>query len=198
MSNKYNHQKGVQATNYILTKLGGREDKTKVIKLLWAADRYHLRKYGRLVSNDTYYALKKGPVASQTLDIINRADEYLGKGWKEYSKGYLSPVKEGKVIKSLKKVNEKYLSDTDKEALDFAISHLGNLSTSAIVEFTHKYPEWQEHKKSLEKGVSGRRNIDINKFFEDPEDKKDDIFALPKEQLNTSKDIYQEMQSIIK
>jgi hypothetical protein len=40
-------------------------------------------------------------------------------------------------------------------------------------------------------------NVELKKFFEDPEDKKDDIFALPKEQLNTSKDIYQEMQSII-
>ncbi len=197
MSNKYNYKKGVQATNYIISRLGGGVDKVKVIKLLWAADRYHLRKYARLVSNDTYYALKKGPVASQTLDIINRTEEYLGEGWQEYSKNYLSPLKDGKKLDSIKSVNEKYLSETDKEALDFAISHLGKLSSSAIVKFTHKYPEWQEHEESLKKGIFGRKNIDINKFFEDPEKEEDDIFSLPKEQLEASKEIYQEIQTIV-
>ncbi|MBQ9180774.1 SocA family protein [Candidatus Saccharibacteria bacterium] len=44
-------------------------DRVKLIKLLWAADRLHLRKYGRTISESDYYAMAHGPVCSLALDI---------------------------------------------------------------------------------------------------------------------------------
>ena len=39
-----------------------RMNKLKLVKLIWAADRYHLRKYGRTVTDSEYFALPHGPV----------------------------------------------------------------------------------------------------------------------------------------
>lgn len=193
----YNYKKATQLANYIVTKLGGSADKTKIIKLLWAADRYHLRKYARLVSGDTYYALKKGPVASHTLDILNKEKDYTGEGWEDYADIYLSDPINGEAIKTVSPVDEQYLSETDKEALDFAISKLGNKSTADIVDFAHNYPEWKPFKDSFENGISSREDIDISKFFDNPENIQDDIFAMPEELLNISKELFTDIQPVI-
>jgi len=56
---------------YLSKKMNASIDKLAAIKLLFFADRYHLRKYGRLITEDTYYALPHGPVASNALDVVN-------------------------------------------------------------------------------------------------------------------------------
>src|SRR5438270_13824448 len=62
-------RKSTQALNYFarLAARGAPEsiNKMKALKLLFFADRYHLRKYGRPVSDCSYFAMKNGPVASE-------------------------------------------------------------------------------------------------------------------------------------
>jgi len=53
----------LQAVYYLSTKLGT-IDKLHAIKYFYFADKYHLMKYSRMITNDTYYAMKMGPVAS--------------------------------------------------------------------------------------------------------------------------------------
>ena len=64
-------KKGTQALNYFARKKNGKINKMKAIKLIYLADRYHLRKYGRPVVGDDYWAMKYGPVASSTLNIAD-------------------------------------------------------------------------------------------------------------------------------
>ncbi len=51
-------KKPVQTINYLVRLANAPVDKMKIIKLIWLADRLHLRKYGRTIVGDTYYAMK--------------------------------------------------------------------------------------------------------------------------------------------
>ncbi len=62
-------KKAAQSLNCLAKKSGGRINKMKAIKLIYFADRYYLRKYGRPVANDEYVAMGYGPVGSKTKDI---------------------------------------------------------------------------------------------------------------------------------
>jgi uncharacterized phage-associated protein len=69
-----NYLKSVQVLNWIARKEGGKVDKLKAIKIYWLADRLHLRKYGSTLTNDTYYAMEYGPVASLAKDITGASN----------------------------------------------------------------------------------------------------------------------------
>jgi len=78
------HRKATQALNYFARQEGGSINKLKALKLLFFADRYHLRKYGRPVSECAYYAMTHGPVASEAKQIAEEADQ-LPKPARDYS-----------------------------------------------------------------------------------------------------------------
>ena len=50
----FDYKKAVQAINFFARKNGGKITKLEVLKLIFFADRYHLRKYGRPITNDQY------------------------------------------------------------------------------------------------------------------------------------------------
>jgi len=67
-------RKTTQALNYFAIKAGGTINRMKAIKLVYLADRYHLRKYCRLITNDIYFAMDNGPVASGVKDIAEQSN----------------------------------------------------------------------------------------------------------------------------
>src|ERR1017187_5950956 len=73
MSLSIAHRKAAQALNYFARQHGGSINKLKALKLLFFADRYHLRKFGRPVSECTYFAMTHGPVASEAKSIAEEA-----------------------------------------------------------------------------------------------------------------------------
>lgn len=189
-------KKITQVINYLVSKQGGDNavPELKVIKLIWAADRYHLRKYARTVTNDNYVAMGKGPVGSSTKDVAefetgygNVSDDDI-----KYSEKYIKFYQSNGdgFLSAISTVDADELSQTDLEALDFALEQFGGMSTSEIIEFTHQYPEWKEHEQKL---LRDRKVTPINSldFFKDP-DIKDDPFALPTETLVNSRAIYSE------
>src|SRR5258708_22977842 len=66
----FNHRKAVQAINFYGKKEDVSINKMKAIKLIWLSDRLHLRRFGRTITGDTYFALPFGPVASNTRDLL--------------------------------------------------------------------------------------------------------------------------------
>src|SRR5207244_13054003 len=70
-------RKSTQALNYFarLSARGAPQplNKMKALKLLFFADRYHLRKYGRPVTDCAYFAMKNGPVASAAKNIAEES-----------------------------------------------------------------------------------------------------------------------------
>lgn len=184
----FDYRKSIQAVNYFVRKFPDVQlNKMKALKLLWAADRYHLRKYGRPVVEDTYVAMKYGPVPSATRDILE-SNSYL-ENEVNYASKYL--VTEGYNLKSLSNTELKVLSETDIEALEFAFANFGNLGIWPFCELTHDYPEWEKFKTELLSEKSQVELMDYIDFFNDPT-KKDKYFKLDSVVVNQSKSIFEE------
>jgi len=160
----FDYRKATQCLNYLALKAGKSIDKLKVLKLIYFADRYHLRKYGRLITNDIYFAMELGPVASSTKDIAG-GSEFLDETESKYANEYLHTRPQHKLV-SNKLVDTDVFSESDIEALDFAWNKFGHLSPSALVELTHKYPEWDRNKETLL--LNPRIEMKIEDFLDDP------------------------------
>jgi len=163
------YEKITQALNFFIRKnSNSRINKLKAIKLLWAADRYHLRKYGRLLSRDDYYAMRFGPVASTADDIADLNDFYVGPEIIDYSKNFIGKDEVNHAITSHNEVVESYLSKTDFEALEFAWSTFGKFEGFKIADISHDYPEWSKFKSAIDNKLTKKEEIDPIDFFEDP------------------------------
>jgi len=170
----FNYKKATQELNYFATKQGGRINKLKALKLVYLADRYHLRKYGRLITNDVYFAMNYGPVPSGVKDIAE-ASEFLGEIEKNYSSRYLTQASR-LMLESIKHVDEDVFSDSDMEALDFVWQKFGHLAQFGLAKLTHAYPEWKKHNKALD--LDSRIQMDLEDFLEDPDTNIEKCFEL--------------------
>lgn len=160
-------QKVVESVNYLLRKGENNSlNKLLLMKLIWATDRYHLRKFGRLVTGDSYVAMPKGPVASLSLDIINHND-FLPEDALSFSEQYIEIDSSNHNVKSLISSNLESLSRSDIEALDFAWSNFGSTPRFDLVDITHEYPEWKRHETALA-NIRTSIPIDLRDFFKNP------------------------------
>lgn len=172
---------------YLAKKSDAPVDKLAAIKLLFFADRYHLRKYGRLISDDTYYALPHGPVASNALNIVNDvlAGENAG-----VTKQYIKSHTANAFISVEDEYELEYLSDSDIEALDFAIEKFGKQEAWSLRNLTHKYPEWKRFEHTLENQLSRREKILMSDFFENSDIESDPFLVIPDRVVELSKEVY--------
>lgn len=171
-----NHEKATQSLNYFARMQGGEINKMKALKLIFFADRYHLRKWGRPIIGDSYWAMSYGPVASMAMNLAE-GDSWLDDCERSYSDKFLVSSEDRRYVRSTDAVEEDVFSDSDLEALQFAWSHLGLLSQWDLVELSHAYPEWLKHKESLARGNCKRAEMEYADFFEEP-DPDDPSFRL--------------------
>ncbi len=172
---------------YLAKKINAPVDKLAAIKLLFFADRFHLRKYGRLISDDIYFALPHGPVASNSLDIINTVMNGNSVG---ASKTYLNKISTNAFVAVENDYTLEYLSETDVEALDFTLEHFANYETWELRNLTHEYPEWKRYKNTLESFASRREEIIIEDFFETAEVENDPYTVIEDRTVALSKQFY--------
>lgn len=173
--------KGTQSLNYFAVKEGGKINKMKAIKLLWAADRYHIRKYGRSVTDDNYLAMPYGPVGSVAKDIAQNSD-FCTDEVKKYAQKYIERT--GKYeYKSSSKVDFDALSESDLEALKFAYDIFGKFDQFQLAKISHAYPEWKIHKGAGQMNIPEMSYLD---FFADPD------LADPNLKLLSNKDPFKE------
>lgn len=193
----YDCKKTTQALNYLLQKSKSHSlNKIALVKLLWAADRYHVRNYGRLVANEVYVAMENGPVGSLAKDIMyEKVDFGLPQECLAYTSSFIK--KEGDIVSTLKETEVDYLSETDREALDFAWKNFGNLKLEELVEFAHKYPEWDKHAEDLEvKKTRKSKSIDLFDFYKEPKNVQNDPFAIDENRKSISEEIFAESAAI--
>lgn len=175
----FDYQKATQAINFFAQKNGGSINKLRVIKLLFFADRYHLRKYARLVTNDDYIAMKLGPVSSGTKDIIDSNSAFIDPDIIDYSTKYLQ--KKENDIASINDIDFDVFSKSDIEALTFAWNEFSTYSPYALKDLTHKYPEWKKHKAAIDSGTK-RITMNFKDFFDDPESKYNPCHTLSEDE----------------
>jgi len=159
MKNPAPIRKILQALYYIQSRApAGNKDRNSImylLKMIFFADRYHLRHFGITATDDIYFAMKHGPVASSTWDLLKNS---------RYSA--VRPLSE--IYVSIEKQDEDELSESFREALDFALKEFGNYKSFELSDITHCYPEWKKHEADL--ATSNRIQMDMRDFFDDPAD----------------------------
>ncbi len=170
----FDYRKTIQSLNYFALKAGGQINKMKALKLIYFADRYHVRKYGRLTSTDNYVAMRYGPVPSTAKDIAE-SNEFLDKSIIRYSIEYIKSI-DNLSFTSKRKLDKNVFSESDLEALQFAWNTFGHLNQFELAELTHEYPDWAKHKDALAQELC--LSMNILDFLEDPISNVDKCFDL--------------------
>lgn len=190
-TSKISHRiiKVVQALAFLLSLDENRKmDRVKLIKLLWAADRYHLRAHGRMVSGTDYVAMVHGPVSSLALDVAQISKEFALSGEAASYVEYYFTATSQQTAMSLSPGDD-HLSETDKDALGWAWDTFGNNKTFDLADsISHAYPEWSQYSRYFAATGSGARPIDTEKFFENPE--TDKYFHVDAARLSAAKAIF--------
>lgn len=183
------YEVSVQAIDYLANMhKNSKFNKLSMLKLLFFAERYHLRKYGRMITDDTFFAMPMGPVASGAKDILDNVGTLEDK----YSHNLIKPITDYMYSSNKKLTEDDYdcLSETDKESLRFAYETFGYLSHSQLVNATHKYPEWKKFEREFALGETRRENIDINDFFSDLISEDDPYKIISKEHVDLSREMF--------
>ena len=188
----FNYRKTTQALGYLAEKSGGNINIMKALKLIFFADRYHLRKYGRLITNDTYFAMDNGPVASGTKDLAEESS-FTSREAQNYASNYIEPFGKYDFV-SKKPIDKAEFSSSDSEALAYAWDRFGHLDEWGIVDLTHKYPEWYRYELSLK--LLDRVQMDLNDFLDDPDFQVDKCFPLTDKDKEIRREQLEEMLAI--
>lgn len=191
MSLSIAHRKAAQALNFFARQEGGSINKLKALKLLFFADRYHLRKFGRPVSECAYYAMKHGPVASEAKYIAEEADE-LSSTARQYARKYVR--KSGQYeFTAAAETDVAVLSASDREALDFAWRYFGRFSGFKLRDITHHYPEWKRHEQKLE--TTKRVPMDLADFLKEPDAGYIPCHSLTDEEREAALEMFRQRQT---
>lgn len=162
----FSHRKATQTLNYFARQEGGSINKLKALKLVYFADRYHLRRYSRPIIGDEYLAMNYGPVPTGTKDLAEMTD-FLGEGELSYGTAYLRPL-DRYSYSSQAPVESEVFSVSDREALAWSWKHFGNYDGFALAEMTHAYPEWLKHEPALKSKLASRVPMNYRDFLSDP------------------------------
>ena len=167
MQSKYgyfNIEKIVQTFYYIQSRSNA-NTKLELIKFLFFADRIHIRKHYSFISLDYYVAMKYGPVASTSLDVLNKSDRL--DVFPDEDLKYLDNIGIlSKAERIIKNVSNDLLSKNEMSSLDKSIELFSN---SKLVDISHDYPEWKRYKEYFQYNPNFSQPIVIDDFFSNPD-----------------------------
>ena len=181
MNLSFAHRKATQTLNFFARQASGRMNKLKALKLVFFADRYHLRLYGRPITNDRYIAMKYGPVASSCKDLAEMSD-FLGENERLYAERFLAPV--GHDYQSVAEVDRTEFSETDLEALTYVWNQYGDKDGFELADDTHLFPEWKRHEVRLSSPHESRVPMHYPDFIQNPPAGVDPLPPLTEEEQN--------------
>lgn len=135
IKSRFDAEKAVEVILYVANRVGD-PGFHRLSKILYFADRDHLAKYGRFICDDSYVAMKHGPVPSGTYDIMKhvRGDGppcLVPRAAKSFK------VEDGKKVVPLKDADLDALSESEKECLDAAITKYGKMSFRKLTDISH-------------------------------------------------------------
>ena len=165
MSFPFSHRKTTQVLNFFARQSGGEINKLKALKMVFLADRYHLRRYGRPITGDEYFAMPYGPVASGAKDLTEM-DPMLSDAERAYGVQYLAPV-DRYSYRSVAGVESRALSESDRIALAWVWNQFGKREHFNLAEYTHRYPEWKRHEQALTARRETRILMNYRDFLDD-------------------------------
>ena len=80
-------KKAVNVMLYLARKAGGSIDFSKLVKLVYFADKKHLHEWGRTITGDKYVKMEHGVTPSATYDMLKavRGDKDWPRTWERIS-----------------------------------------------------------------------------------------------------------------
>jgi uncharacterized phage-associated protein len=131
--NRFDMKKAKAAVLYIVSELE-KVDFLHIFKILYFADKKHIAKWGRPVLNDTYIAMRNGPVPSMIYNLL-KGDVHMD----DFSDAFTVV---GYTVSAKKKPCMDFLSQADIEAIDESIRENAGLSFGELSEKSHD-KAWQ-------------------------------------------------------
>ena len=186
---KNSDKKAIQALNFFASKAGGKINRMKAIKLIWLSDRAHLRKYGRPILSDKYYAIKLGPIPSKTKNF-SEAEGLMSDEVKTYRNNNIEPVGQNE-FKSLAAPDMNVFSQSDIETMEKIFATFGHYDKYRLSNLSHKFPEWKKYENFLKVNVTGRKRMSFDDFFKDTPESSE-YFTESEELLNLSKEVFED------
>ena len=121
---RFNEHKALSTMLYFLSKAGGSLDLYKLLKLVYIADKRHLREWGRTISSNCYARLKRGPVPSEAYNMLKsvRGGE---EEWNQDLSGFFSI--DGHRVTGLLAPDMEEFSKSDIQVLDCTFEDFGNV-----------------------------------------------------------------------
>jgi len=149
---KFDTKKAINVILFILKSLGGKADPFRLFAILYAADLKHLARFGSLILEDNYIAMKNGAVPFNTYSMYlqlchNADDEGAPLNLKEYF--YIS---EQNLVVSIAHYDDNYLNHSEATCLFEAIRESKNESFETLSKNT-KSMAWREADKNGEISV---------------------------------------------
>lgn len=173
------HNEGLSSVNHL-----------KLMKLVWAADRFHLRQFGRTVTGDTYVAMKNGPVASEGLDVIRESGtgySLLSPDQRQFVEEFIDFTNHEVSLKS--SCGDDLLSPSEKMMIQKSWETFKGFDPFYLANsITHQYPEWSKFEGFFELQPKSRRAMSLEDFFLNPE--SDSFFAQDEQTLEAAHDIF--------
>jgi len=135
-------EKLIQACNYLLKKNGFRLNYTKLIKLLYLADKEALRGSMQTITGDSYVSMDNGPVLSKLYDLIKgtyRNREIQGLWDSRFMKDDYD------LIAATEKIPQGELSEYETDVLDTVYEQFKDKDFLQMIEYVHaNCPEWKD------------------------------------------------------
>jgi len=125
---KINTQKAVESVLWLIQR--GESNMYNIWKMLFAAEKYHLNKYGRPITGDGYIAMKYGTVPSW---LYNQA--------KIYPRG-IGFIRSENFLFAERPPITMLFSESDEEALEHGYNEYTGLSFGEVMAKNHKEPTW--------------------------------------------------------
>jgi uncharacterized phage-associated protein len=164
----FDYEKIVQLLGYIQRKVDS-TNKLTLIKLLFFADRVHLRRYFSSISHDEYHVLKNGPMATKTLNVLDRHSKYLESDISEKNKIFISKIQIlDSTERKIKEVETDCLSKAEMNVVDMVADLFGSFSLSSLIDITHDYPECKRWEELFKRDLTDGELIVSDDYFKNP------------------------------
>ncbi len=183
-------RKLIQILNYIAYNQPGKVvGFMKAYKLLWLIDRYSLRHYARMVSGDQYFAMKLGPVPSDTKNLLEGMPTNMHNSQEEVNSNLEINRNTHKFSSRVEPVMTVF-SKSDIDTMNLILSQYGGMRSSELSTLSHEFPEWKYYEERLH-DLAEKDSFPINPdlFFEDYDDGHG-VFLDDTEKLNIAKELY--------
>lgn len=151
-----------------------------IVKTLFLADREHLNEWGRPITYDNYVAMKHGPVPSLAYNLL-KANAHTLRTYRITSLPWKSScVAGGNGRRSFSPVDasfevEDYLSESDLEAIDHALSIVLRLGFGQVRRLTHEDPAYVDAWR--EDGDRAAYDMRFGLLFEEPDFERAEFVA---------------------